>query len=68
LFHYLSEQEKGEHVEEEVSPVGVYESARKETIPLISLGDGGWIEDQVIDQLVVGESANGNECCKENDG
>ena len=51
-----------------MSPVGMYNSAGEEPIPLISFGNGGRIKNKVIDQFMVGESANGYRGGEKNDG
>ena len=60
-FHEIAEHEKREHVEEQMAQVGMDESAGKEPIPLMSFGNGRGVEDQVVDQFVVGKPAKGKQ-------
>ena len=58
IFYKFPEHIEGEHIKNEVHEIGMDQSTGKEAIPLIPLGDGRRIEDQVIHDFLVIEPSD----------
>jgi len=52
----ISKQIQCKHIKPQVSEIGMYQSAGKESVPLISFGDCWWIKDQIVYKFLVAET------------
>ena len=54
------QKDKGQHIENKMPPVGMYQSATEKTIPLVPLAYRRRIKDKILHDLLVIESTDGN--------
>jgi hypothetical protein len=62
-----SKQIKGEHVEYEVRSIGMNQTTAKEAIPLFTLRDRRRIKYQIINDLLITESTDGDQYGNDDD-